>query len=166
MMEGVVMEYVKWFVALVGIAFIAVSAVFMFKINELNSFQQDVNYQIERHGGLTEDAMVALNDRAKAQYGGCLAAGPEPGVGCLDVPGNDLSDPEAPRSGFFVAEIKQNGSAQEWSYRGNDEQARYGTSINYGVTREIGQWGSNDSPLIRPAVVGMASSRVRGVAGE
>lgn len=62
MLEGAVMEYAKWFIGMISIMFISVAVIFMFKLNEVNSFQQEVNYQIERHGGLTNAVVYETTD--------------------------------------------------------------------------------------------------------
>lgn len=157
MLEGAVMEYIKWFIGLVSIAFICVMVVFMFRLNEVNSFQQEVNYQIERHGGLTDEAKIALNAHTKNAYGGCLAESPEDNAACL-IPGE-----EGPSSGFFVREfvVAADGS-MAYKDRSDAEQARYGTKIDYVITRQIGNLSIGGESLLKPSVVGSSSSRVRG----
>lgn len=173
MLEGAVMEYAKWFIGIVSIMFIAVAVIFMFKLNEVNSFQQEVNYQIERHGGLTQEAKVELNQHAKMAYGGCLAESSEYGADCL------FPEPEGVESsGFFVREYKveeedlngdgdyndENETTRYYYDRENDEKARYGTTIHYVITRQIGHIG--DTSFFEPAVTGTSSSRVRGTVSE
>ena len=60
MMEGAVMEYIKAFLGMIVGALVIVAVIFLFRLNEINTFQQEVNYQIERNGGLTDDAKNAL----------------------------------------------------------------------------------------------------------
>ena len=161
MLEGAVMEYGKWFIGMVSTMFIIVAVVFMFRLNEVNTFQQDVNYQIERHGGLTDEALVALNKRAKSAYGGCIVTGPEDNSKCLF--NEDRNNSSVTSSGFFIKEYKmKNGSASYYN-RGNT-QARYGTQINYVITRQIGNVGKKS--FFKPSVVGTSASRVRGTANE
>ena len=62
MMEGAVMEYIKAFLGMIVGALVIVAVIFLFRLNEINTFQQEVNYQIERNGGLTDDAKNAMFD--------------------------------------------------------------------------------------------------------
>lgn len=61
------MEMVKWFIALILIMMMVSLTVFLIQMGDINTFKQQVNYQIERNGGLTEDAMRAINDYSE-QY--------------------------------------------------------------------------------------------------
>lgn len=161
MLEGAVMEYGKWFVGTISVMFITVAVIFMFRLNEVNTFQQDINYQIERHGGLTEDAMIALNKKAKAAYGGCIVTGPEDNAPCLFEEDRENGTKS---SGFFVKEYKVNDDGTMAYYERGDTQARYGTQIDYVLTRQIGNIG--DTSFFKPAMVGTGASRVRGTSDE
>lgn len=156
MLEGAVMEYMKWFIAILSLLFISILVIYMFKLNEVNVFQQEVNYQIERHGGLTEDAMAALDESARENYGGCLAESMEVDAPCLISTGDDDSS-----SGFFVKEYTDDGTNKAFRTRLNGQEARYGLEINYVITRQLGQVAVFSG--INPAVTGVSSSRVRGV---
>lgn len=157
MLESAVMEYVKWFIGLVAIAFVCVMVVFMFRLNEVNSFQQEVNYQIERHGGLTQEAKQALNTHTKNAYGGCLAESSEDNAPCLFP-----DDEGGTSSGFFVQEYKTEGDDLVYYDRPDNEEARYGQKIDYVITRQIGNFTVGGVSLLKPSVVGSSSSRVRG----
>lgn len=165
MLEGAVMEYAKWFIGMLSIMFIIVLVVFLFRLNEVNSFQQEVNYQVERHGGLTEDAKVALDDHARQSYGGCIAETPDDNAPCLFPKNAD----DTVSSGFFVNEVKtveaEDGTPMKQYYnRPNDAQARYGTKIEYVITRQIGD--GSLMAIMKPSVFGSSASRVRGTAGD
>lgn len=205
MLEGAVMEYAKWFIGLVAVMFISVAVVFMFKLNEVNGFQQEVNYQIERHGGLTstivnkdtgevlplpitqngvridnyndvditqlngyvrKGALPKLNEYAKKTYGGCLAATPDDNAECLFK--EDRNNKDMQSSGFFVREIKPQDDGKGYVYfdRNITEQARYGTTIKYAITRQIGHLGNEGISYFKPAVIGESASRVRGTVDE
>lgn len=161
MLEGAVMEYAKMFIAMLGIMFIAVAVIFMFRLNEVNSFQQDVNYQIERHGGLTEDAKIALNEKAKTAYGGCIVESSANNAPCLFEA--DRNDESVKSSGFFIREYKTEDDGSAVYYDRGGEQARYGTTINYVLTRQIGD--VSGTSFFKPAVLGTSASRVRGTPG-
>jgi preprotein translocase subunit SecF len=161
MLEGAVMEYAKWFIGVVSVMLISVAVIFMFRLNEVNSFQQDVNYQIERHGGLTEEAKIVLNEKAKKLYGGCIVESLEDNAPCLFAA--DRADDSVKSSGFFIREYRTEGGQDVYYDRG-DEQARYGTTIQYVLTRQIGN--INGKSLFKPSVIGMSASRVRGDASE
>lgn len=156
MLEGAVMEYAKWFIGIMSLMFIAVAVVFMFRLNELNTFQQEVNYQIERHGGLTAEAKAALNDYAKDAYGGCIVVSTEDNAACLNT-----ADKGGKSSGFFVREyIVNEDGTKEYYDRPDKEAARYGTQVRYVITRQIGNIGGVS--FLKPSVVGTSASRVRG----
>ena len=163
MLEGAVMEYAKWLIAAIATMFVTMAAVYMYQLNEVNNFQQEVNYQIERHGGLTKEAYADLNKRAITTYGGCLSAKGSTSKGgdsasCL-YNGDNGSDGF---SGFFVCEAKDGDPSKgcRRDIRPTNKQARYGTPVKYIVTRQIGQ--VNGKSFINPVVVGTSSSRVRG----
>ncbi|MCC2252085.1 hypothetical protein JUJ52_19310 [Virgibacillus sp. AGTR] len=158
MLEGAVMEYAKWFIGMVSVMFITVAVVFMFKLNEINSFQQDVNYQIERHGGLTQEAKIALNQKAKASYGGCIVESSKDNAPCLFA--SDRADESVKSSGLFIREYKAQEDGSTVYYDRGDDQARYGTTIHYVLTRQIGSIGGTS--FFKPSVTGMSASRVRG----
>lgn len=150
MMEGAVMEYAKWFIGMVSLFFIIIAVVFMFKLNEMNVFQQEVNYQIERHGGLTEEAIESLNVFAKEKFG-------------IDSDSAITTSKSVMESGeyhFFLQEYKKDGGRDVLYYR--EEPARYGTPITYVLRRKI----ASGILTIEPSIVGESASRVRGVVTE
>lgn len=152
MMDNAVMEYVKWFIGLTSMVFVLILVVFLFKLNEVSGFQQEVNYQIERNGGLTSDAMASLNQIAIDNYGGCLMKTKDD-FGCL-VGSSDKS------SGFFVSEIVDIGGGKYAFYdRPDGVTARYGTPVKYVIVRSIGKI---ESLIMKPSVVGESASRIRG----
>lgn len=152
MIDGAVMEYVKWFIGIVSTGFMVMVVILMFRLNEVNTFQQEVNYQIERNGGITTDVEKELNKYAEVQYGGYVSFS-------LKDNDNKHSAPGTSFSGFTLVEVveKPNGSLQ-WVSRGSD-QAKYGTPIKYVLKRNIGQIGDFS---LDPVVVGESASRVRG----
>lgn len=136
----------------------------MYKLNEINDFQQEVNYQIERNGGLTEEAMTVLNDRAKLLYGGCLISkvNDEEGAVPTCIYQKDI-DAGVAHSGFFIREFKTESDGKMTYYdrgSGADAQARYGTKIEYVIARQIGNIGGKS--VINPMKLGSSASRVRG----
>lgn len=64
------MEIVKWFLYLISFMAIMSLALFFFQVGDTNNFKQRVNYEIERQGGLTEEAMEVLNDYSLEKYNG------------------------------------------------------------------------------------------------
>lgn len=155
MLDGAIMEYVKWFIGIVSTVLMAVLVVFMFKLNEMNAFQQEVNYQIERHGGLTPAAMAELDKHAKEAYGGCLAKTAESVATCVD------GTPATETSGFFVKEYVVDDAGNKSYYtRPAGQEARYGTQVRYVLTRQIGD--VDNLTMFKPAVIGSSASRVRG----
>jgi len=162
MLEGAVMEYAKWLMSMIVLTFITLAVIFMFKLNEINSFQQEVNYHIERHGGLTESAMIELNELAKDSYGGCLVVSSEDGAACLFEGDRNRN---AQTSGFFVREYKEYPDGTKVYYdRADSEAAVYGTPIRYALTRQIGTVAGGS--YLKPGVTGKSASRIRGVALE
>lgn len=155
MMEGAIMEYVKWFIGIVSVIFLVTVVSMLFRLGEVNTFQQEVNYQIERNGGLTDDAKKALNEYAEVQHNGFVSFS-------LDEKVNLYSSGSTPFSGFSLIEIEDyNGGLRE-VVRGN-EQAPYGTPIKYAMVRNIGAIGHFS---LDPAVIGESASRVRGTGNE
>lgn len=46
---------------------------FCIQLSDVNLYKQQVNYQIERHGGLTKEAGAYLKDYSEKQYQGALS---------------------------------------------------------------------------------------------
>jgi len=67
--EGSIMEFVKWFITLFMIFLFLAIAVFVIELGSINNFKQQINYQIERNGGLTNEAVDNLNEYSKKNYG-------------------------------------------------------------------------------------------------
>lgn len=147
------MEYVKWFVISVSLYFITITVMMMFQMNQMNSFQQEVNYQIERHGGLTDDAIDALNDHVKNVYDTCIVE--------LDGNGNIPADStEECGNPFYLKEYVINEDGTKHWYKRGDVKAAFGTQIDYVIIRHIGS--INGRPFIKPTILGTSASRVRG----
>lgn len=70
MHDQLVSEFFKWLSWLFGLSALASACLFMFEIRETPNFRQHVNYQIERHGGLTEAALNNISVYSEEQYGG------------------------------------------------------------------------------------------------
>lgn len=70
MQEGTIMELVKWFVGLLLVMLILAITVFGIELSSVNNFKQQVNYQIERNGGLTDTALKELDEYSHKYYGG------------------------------------------------------------------------------------------------
>lgn len=69
-MEHSIMEQFKllsWILLTIGSV---VVFLFCYQVSDVNSYKQQVNYQIERKGGLTEEAIVELNNYSKTHYNG------------------------------------------------------------------------------------------------
>lgn len=72
MQEATIMELVKWFIGLLLIMMMVSLAMFFFQVGNVNSFKQQVNYQIERQGGLTKTALENLNEYSEKYYNGAF----------------------------------------------------------------------------------------------
>ncbi|KYD11475.1 hypothetical protein B4102_2203 [Heyndrickxia sporothermodurans] len=70
MLESSTMEIGKHYISLFIIFSMVSLALFFSEINHANDFKQYVNYQIERNGGLTNDAMEKVNSYNQEHYGG------------------------------------------------------------------------------------------------
>jgi len=144
MLEGSIMEYVKWTIIIVSLFFISIVVMGMFKLTEVNSFQQEVNYQIERNGGLTEQAFTDLDEFVRDNYGSCV-------IGMDDPVPEDCKDP------FRLAEF--DNDTKTWVSRGNTK-ASFGTQIHYAIKRSVGEIQGHS--IFEPSVIGTSASRVRG----
>lgn len=72
MPETSIMEMTKWFIGLFLIVLIVAVTVLCIKVSNVNSYKQQVNYQIERHGGLTEVAVQNLKEYSDKNYKGAF----------------------------------------------------------------------------------------------
>uniref|UniRef100_UPI00344D5710 hypothetical protein n=1 Tax=Carnobacterium sp. TaxID=48221 RepID=UPI00344D5710 len=70
MQEGAIMEIVKWFLYLMLIVMLVSATLFFFQVGDTNNFKQKVNYEIERQGGLTEEAVQTLNKYSEKNFDG------------------------------------------------------------------------------------------------
>lgn len=70
MKDGAIFEVFKWFGFLLGLTCIASFVLYTHQVRETPNFQQYVNYEIERNGGLTEQAVDNITQQAEKHYGG------------------------------------------------------------------------------------------------
>lgn len=70
MQEGAIMEFVKWFIGLFLLFTLASFTLFAIDVSSVNNFKQQVNYEIERNGGLTSDAVANLEEYSETYYKG------------------------------------------------------------------------------------------------
>ncbi|MGP9043217.1 hypothetical protein [Cytobacillus kochii] len=68
MIESNIMVAVKSYVAMLLILFMLSMAVFLYQIQQVNGYKQYVNYQIERHGGLTSVALNKIDEYSSRHY--------------------------------------------------------------------------------------------------
>ena len=60
----------KMYISMILIALIIGLAIFMYEVNQSNNYKQYVNYQIERHGGLTAAAIEDINHYSESNFNG------------------------------------------------------------------------------------------------
>ncbi|MEB8716605.1 hypothetical protein GH876_26500 [Bacillus thuringiensis] len=72
MLDGSIMTIVKWFVGLMLIMLMVAVTLFCIQLSDVNSYKQQVNYQIERHGGLTKESIQNLKEYSDSQYKGAF----------------------------------------------------------------------------------------------
>ena len=70
MLESSTMEMGKLYISLFIIFSMVSLALFFSEINHANDFKQYVNYQIERNGCLTGEAIEKVHDYNQEQFGG------------------------------------------------------------------------------------------------
>lgn len=70
MLEGSTMEMGKLYISLFIIFSMVSLALFFSEINHANDYKQYVNYQIERNGGLTTEAIKKIESYNQEHYGG------------------------------------------------------------------------------------------------
>lgn len=72
-MEHTIWEYFKW----LGWFILTIASItiflFCYQVSSVNSYKQQVNYQIERKGGLTEEAIMELKNYSETHYNGSFA---------------------------------------------------------------------------------------------
>lgn len=72
MLDGAIMTITKWFIGLMLIMLMVAVTLFCIQLSDVNSYKQQVNYQIERHGGLTKESVQNLKDYSDKQYKGAF----------------------------------------------------------------------------------------------
>ncbi|EMF0203576.1 hypothetical protein NXK88_002867 [Enterococcus hirae] len=65
MLELSISETIKILVTMFLILMLLSVSLFFFKVQGINGFRQQINYQIERHGGLTKDAQKDIKNYAQ-----------------------------------------------------------------------------------------------------
>ncbi|KGX85187.1 hypothetical protein [Pontibacillus litoralis] len=70
MLESTTMEMGKLFVSVFIIFSMVSLTLFFSEVNQANEYKQYVNYQIERNGGLTSEAIKKIEDYNKEHFGG------------------------------------------------------------------------------------------------
>lgn len=70
MIDGLLMTFLKIYIACMSIILIFDVTGFCVRMNQTNDFKQQVNYQIERNGGLNENALKEIEKKNKEAYGG------------------------------------------------------------------------------------------------
>ena len=73
MQEQAVMEIIKWFMGLFLVLGLVAVGIFLFQVQEVNGFRQQINYAIEREGGLTPEALERLEEFSRANLSGTYA---------------------------------------------------------------------------------------------
>ncbi len=68
MLEGTTMELSKIFISIFMILSIASVSIFFINLNQAQDFKQMVNYQIERHGGLTTETQTKIKNYSKDHF--------------------------------------------------------------------------------------------------
>lgn len=175
MMEGAIMEYVKWFIGIMSLVFVTMLTVLLFRLNEINTFQQEVNYQIERNGGITAAVKEELNAYAENEFEGYISFNlheVKPLDDVYDIRDNGevvhkgrVNDKEAEVfgfSGFTLVEVAENEELNDgtlYIVDRKDEKAHYGTPVKYVLKRHVGRIIEFS---LDPVVIGESASRVRG----
>ncbi|MCY7571410.1 hypothetical protein [Bacillus pumilus] len=70
MLDGIQMTFLKIYIVLLSISLIVDVAGYCIRLNQSNDFKQQVNYQIERNGGLNSNALKEIEKKNKEAYGG------------------------------------------------------------------------------------------------
>lgn len=68
MQEQTIFEVVKWFIGLTLILMLVSIGLFCYQLQTINTYKQEINYQIEREGGLTSVAIEKLSSDSKKNY--------------------------------------------------------------------------------------------------
>ncbi|MGG3663001.1 hypothetical protein [Bacillus gobiensis] len=75
MLEGSIMEMGKYYISLFIIFSMVALALFFSQINHANDYKQYINYQIERNGGLTDEAIKKIEAYDEKNFGGNFSIG-------------------------------------------------------------------------------------------
>lgn len=70
MQEATTMEMVKYYIFIFLTVCLVSLAIFFFEVSNVNSYKQQVNYEIERSGGLTPEVVEQLDEYSKTYYKG------------------------------------------------------------------------------------------------
>lgn len=142
MLDNSVMEVVKWFIYLVMLFFALALFLFFFETGQTTRFEGFVNTQIERHAGLTPEAVENIKEENENYY-----------------------------RGRYTVRIDEAGTSADVTYASDedgydvlDEPMQYGDVLAYEVDAEYPILFSWVDP-ISMTTSGEAIVQVRGAAG-
>lgn len=148
MLEGSVMEVVKWFTYLM-MFFSAIAAfIFFYQVGQTNRFEGFVDTQIERYGGLTPEAVANIEAENENYYNGRYVV-----HGYVYNDEGELTQPE------------QNEAFQEADHTVMSEPLAYGDVVEYDVHAKYPILFDWVDP-IEITTSGQAVVQVRGSAGS
>lgn len=70
MIEGSISTIVRIFITFLSVMVLAGIGISLFQLQQTNHFKQYVNYEIERNGGLTSQAMQRINNYSQEHFNG------------------------------------------------------------------------------------------------
>lgn len=146
MLEGSVMEVVKWFTYLM-MFFTAVAAfIFFYQVGQTNRFEGYIDTQIERHGGLTPEAVANIEAENENYYNGRYI-----------VQGYTYEDGQ-------LVQPEQHSSFEDAEHTVMEQSLAYGDVVEYDVHAEYPILFDWVDP-IEITTSGQAVVQVRGTAG-
>lgn len=77
MIDDSIMGYAKLYISIVVILFLVAVGIFFYQLQQANNFTQYVNYQVQRHGGLTTEAITKIDDYNDEHYNGIFEVNSE-----------------------------------------------------------------------------------------
>jgi hypothetical protein len=69
-MEDYIAEITKWLLGGIILLIVLSMTIILMNIQDVNTFKQSINYEIERYGGLTAEAVSEINRQSEENYKG------------------------------------------------------------------------------------------------
>lgn len=160
-MEGSIMEFVKWFLYLLLMFMALALFMFFFQVGQTNRFEGFVTSQIERHGGLTPQAVENIEIENQNYYDGRYTVSIDEAGTSADV---TYAQQDAADKYTEAGELSSDYIHEYGAHSVMNETLAYGDVLSYNVRAEYPILFGWSDPIAM-TTSGQAIVQIRGSAG-